>query len=204
MRAERVPLTHLLSPAGRNKLEELAASIKQGAVFIYPTETIYGIGGMFGAQGVEDRIFRIKNRQSDHRLILIAGDRSAFVPLRLTWPSVSERLAHIFWPGLLTMVLPCEDGSEIAVRVSPHPLVRALYTCIQCPIYSTSANVSGLPYVNDADLIFDQFKGTVDFMIDAGPLDESLPSTIIKISLDNTISILRIGALDPEQIRKAL
>ena len=144
MRAERVPLTHLLSPAGRNKLEELAASIKQGAVFIYPTETIYGIGGMFGAQGVEDRIFRIKNRQSD---------RSAFVPLRLTWPSVSERLAHIFWPGLLTMVLPCEDGSEIAVRVSPHSFVRALYTCIQCPIYSTSANVSGLPYVNDADQI---------------------------------------------------
>jgi L-threonylcarbamoyladenylate synthase len=204
MRAERISLERLLFPEGRKKLDDLAASIKQGAVFIYPTETIYGIGGLFGVQGVEDRIFRIKQRQTDQRLILIAAERTAFDPLHLAWPPSAVRLATAFWPGLLTLVLPGETGIETAIRISPHPCILALSSCLDNPVYSTSANVSGTPYVNDSDIIYEQFKGAVDFMIDAGKLTESPPSTIVKISLNNSISILRHGAIDPELIRKAL
>jgi L-threonylcarbamoyladenylate synthase len=204
MRAERISLERLLFPEGRKKFEDLAASIKQGAVFIYPTETIYGIGGMFGVQGVEDRIFRIKQRQTDQRLIVIAADRSGFDALHLAWPPSAARLATAFWPGLLTLVLPDETGVETAIRVSPHPFIIALCTRLHSPVYSTSANVSGTPYVNDSDMIYERFKGAVDFMIDAGQLIESPPSTIVRISLNNTISILRHGAIDPELIRKAL
>jgi L-threonylcarbamoyladenylate synthase len=204
MSAERISLDRLLLPGGHKKLEDLAASIKQGAVFVYPTETIYGIGGMFGIHGVEDRIFQIKQRESDHRLILIAADRSAFDMLQLAWPPSALRLATAFWPGLLTLVLPGEPGIETAIRVSPHPFIIALSTYLDSPVYSTSANMSGTSYVNDSHIIYEQFKGTVDFMIDAGRLAESLPSTIVKISSNDTVSILRKGAIDSEIVRKTL
>jgi L-threonylcarbamoyladenylate synthase len=203
MRAERVPLERLLIPDGRKKLEDLAESIKQGAVFIYPTETIYGIGGMFGVQGIEERIFQVKQRPAEIPFILIAADRSTFDPLHLSWPPAAIRLAAEFWPGLLTLVLPGKTGIDTAIRVSPHPLVIALYNCLRSPVYSTSANVSGKPYVNDSDIIYERFKDEVDFMVDAGQLAESLPSTIVRVSLNNTVSILRHGAIDTRQIIKA-
>jgi L-threonylcarbamoyladenylate synthase len=203
MRAERIPLERLLIPQGRRKLEDLAESVKQGAVFVYPTETIYGIGGMFGVQGVENRIFQVKQRPAENPFILIAADSSSFDSLHLLWPPSAVRLAAAFWPGLLTLVLPGKTGIDTAIRVSPHPFIIALFTCLHTPVYSTSANMSGKPYVNDSNMIYEQFKNAVDFMIDAGKLAESLPSTIVRISLNNTVSILRQGAIDAQQIIKA-
>jgi L-threonylcarbamoyladenylate synthase len=199
---ERIPLDALLSGAGaKTRMAALANRVIDGAVFVYPTETIYGIGGRADSPAVEKRIRSIKERQKASPLILIADDINRFNLFHLQFPSNAKLLAKRFWPGNLTLVLPSDKSQDgIAVRVSNHPFIIALYEKLDVPIYSSSANMSDMPYVNDPDLIFRTFEGKVDFIIDAGKLPESKPSTVAKVNRDDTVEILREGIIGKKEI----
>ncbi len=203
---ERILLQTLLdSPRGSEKLKSISAGIKKGALLIHPTETIYGIGGACNVPAVKERIFSAKQRPPDQPIILIASERKFFAKLPLVFPPFAERLAQAFWPGLLTLVLPSPEAAEgVAIRVSGHPFITMLFQHIEAPLFSTSANLSGESYVNDPDRIFSIFSEKVDFMIDAGPLPPSLPSTVVKIGNDNTVIVVREGAIPSGQIFKTL
>ncbi|MGB7566280.1 MAG: Sua5/YciO/YrdC/YwlC family protein, partial [Chitinivibrionales bacterium] len=100
------------------------------------------------------------------------------------------------------LVLPIKNKKEtLGVRVSNHPFIQAIFTRIKTPIFSTSANMSGNDYKNDPDEIFSIFSKRVDFMVDAGKLASSRPSTIVRVLPDNTVKIIREGAISAEQIK---
>jgi L-threonylcarbamoyladenylate synthase len=204
MSPERISLHSLLIPdqtEPSERLRKIVAMIAGGAVFVYPTETIYGIGGSLSVPGVREKIFLAKKRDHAAPLIILASERKYFNRLPLIFPPAAESLAREFWPGMLTLVLPSAlEPDGIAVRVSSHPFITALFRYCSAPIYSTSANMSGKPYVNDPDVIFSQFSGVVDFMVDAGPLPGSLPSTIVKVSENNEAEILREGVVPSGKI----
>jgi L-threonylcarbamoyladenylate synthase len=204
MKPERIALGDLLHPAGADRLKDLAAQISKGAVFIYPTETIYGIGGAYNTPGVAKKIFALKGRVSTHPLIVIGSDRSSFGMLHLVWPQTAIRLAERFWPGPLTLVLPLRSGGDLAVRASPYPLISALCSCCSTPLYSTSANHSGESYNPDPETIFRLFRNRVNFIIDAGFLPPSSPSTIVKITADGEFTLVREGAVSNSDISRAL
>ncbi|MBN1128500.1 MAG: L-threonylcarbamoyladenylate synthase [Chitinispirillaceae bacterium] len=195
MNPERIALDVLLDAGGGHRLKKLAGRIMAGAVFIYPTETIYGLGGGYGIPGVAEKIQAIKGRVRDHPLILVASDVSFFSTLDLKWTHTALRLAEQFWPGMLTLVLPRKSGGDLAVRVSPHRFIAALFSGITTPLYSTSANVSGEPYDPDPETIFRKLGTRVDFMIDAGRLPHSLPSTVLKVFDNGCVTVLREGAV---------
>ena len=205
-KTERIPLKTLFeSPRSRKKLEEIAHAVSKGSIIVYPTETIYGIGGAYNVHGVKEKIFSAKQRTVPQLMILIASDRSCFSRLPVTFPPSAERLARCFWPGLLTLVLPSPEQEQgIAVRVSGHPFIKGLFHHLDEPIYSTSANLSGKVYVNDPDLIYSVFSGAIDFFIDAGPLPSSTASTVVKIDGNNALSVLREGAVSLSNIERAL
>ena len=85
-----------------------------------------------------------------------------------------------------------------------HPFISELYKELEVPIFSTSANLSDQPYKNDPDFIFSLFDNKVDFMIDAGVLPESKPSTIVKVTRDDSHEIIREGAIEKKQIHAIL
>jgi L-threonylcarbamoyladenylate synthase len=201
---DRIPLATLLeSSHGRIKLELIAHAVKQGAVFVYPTETIYGIGGLWSVKGVKEKIILIKQRAPDQPMILIASDRSCFSKLPVLFPPSAELLARRFWPGKLTMVLPSPETEEgISIRVSNHPFIKEIFRYIDQPLYSTSANRTGKEYFNDPERIYSDFSEKIDFFVDAGPLPQSLPSTVVKIGDDDSISIIREGAVSSRDIFK--
>jgi tRNA A37 threonylcarbamoyladenosine synthetase subunit TsaC/SUA5/YrdC len=119
--------------------------------------------------------------------------------------SSAERLSRFLWPGRVTMVLPSPEAEEgIAVRVSHHPFIKAVFPYINRPLYSTSANLSDEAYRNVPEHIFSVFSGSIDFFIDAGPLPPSPPSTIVKIEEDDTVTVLREGAVTSQEIFSAL
>lgn len=183
------------------KWSEIAGRVAGGSVFVYPTETIYGIGGTINVPGVREKIFRAKKRGPAAQLIMIAAHRKFFKPIPLTFPPAAEALAKAFWPGKVTLILPAADEPEgIAVRVSDHPFITTLFHYCTSPIYSTSANMSGAPYCNDPDLIYSQFAEAVDFMVDAGPLPESTPSTIVRVLENNNVTVIREGIVPGDQI----
>jgi L-threonylcarbamoyladenylate synthase len=202
---ERISLATLLEPThGRIKLEYIAHAAEQGAVFVYPTETIYGIGGLCNVKGVKEKILFIKQRPPKQPMILIAPDRSFFSKLPVLFSPSAERLARRFWPGKLTMVLPSPETEEgVALRVSNHPFINAIFRYFDQPLFSTSANISGKEYVNDPEKICLNFSGRIDVFIDAGFLPQSLPSTVVKIGTDDTVSIVREGAVSSQEIFEA-
>lgn len=199
---ERIKLLNLFKKKNIKKnFIEISDKIKNGAVFIYPTETIYGIGGRADIIDVEKRIRLIKGRKEKNPFIIISSNQESFNKFNIKFTKKAKRLAEKYWPGYLTLVLPINNKENyIGIRVSNHPFIIELNKYLNIPIFSTSANLSGKPYINDPDLIYNVFSDKVDFMIDAGPLPTSKPSTVVKVKLDESVEILREGIISKEEI----
>lgn len=204
MTGERIDLSAVLS-GGRSLsvVAGLVSRIKRGALFVYPTETIYGIGGI-AVPAVKERVLRAKRRALENPMIIIAGSFSMLEHVGVVLNEKAARLAEALWPGNITLVVRSPQGGTVGVRVSDHPFLRALVPHVILPLYSTSANVSGEPYVNDPDRIHDLFRDRIDFMIDAGPLPGFLPSTVVDVSQENRVLILREGAVPAVKVHEIL
>jgi L-threonylcarbamoyladenylate synthase len=201
---DRIPLAAVLS-ADRSVLLSIAEKIRNGEVFVYPTETIYGIGGRADTAAVEKRIKAIKGRSKQSPLILLGADRGNFSSYEISFPQNAEILTKRFWPGNLTLVLPWKNHETGAgIRISDHPFIAALCKVLNMPVYSTSANMSEEPYKNDPDEIFKVFGAKIDFMIDAGVLPESPPSTVVKINFDDSFEVVRQGSISEQHILQVL
>jgi L-threonylcarbamoyladenylate synthase len=199
---ERIYLNLLLKNSRASKaFGKLTKRIEAGEVFVYPTETIYGIGGRADKKAVRNRINKAKIRKPENPIILIAGSKKVFDEWGIIFPKAGKFLAEKFWPGKITLVLPSRKKKEpVGVRVSDHPFIKKLYGALSIPIFSTSANISGKPYTGSPDDIFSAFAPTVDFMVDAGSLPPSPPSTVIKVINDKKIEVVREGAVSVKEI----
>lgn len=200
----------MTKPADRIALEDVLSSspnaadvprrVASGEVFVYPTETIYGIGGRCDLEEVYQRVLAAKKRPPSNPMILIAADRRQLAKLDLEFPRQAEKLARVYWPGPLTLVLPRAGGGTVGVRVSGHPLIAALSTRLEVPLYSTSANISGRAYDGNPEKIYGVFSTTVNFMIDGGTLPASAPSTVVRIERDGTVQVVREGAVPAHEV----
>jgi len=182
--------------------------LKNGGVVIMPTETSYGIVARADNPKAVERIFAIKGREEQKTLPLIASDLAMIERFAVVSDKIKE-LANKYWPGPLTVVLPFESDTPlasgvidqnnhtIAIRVSSHFLPRSCAQYMECPLVSTSANVSGCPSIFSVEDLLNNWKDLdirPDGYIDGGTLEESLPSTIIK-EVDGAFDILRQGAV---------
>jgi len=202
IQAERYTLSELLDSSAR--MAALAERVVAGALFVYPTETIYGLGGRADRATVRRRLVEAKARGKEQPLILVAGNREAFSFSGVEFPDAAERLAVRLWPGRLTLVLPTPaQGGTLGVRVSDHPFIQALTPHFSLPLFSTSANLSGTPYVGEPDTIFRIFAASTDFMIDAGVLPPSEPSTVVRVDRASRVEILREGAVSAAAVSAA-
>ena len=175
----------------------LRALARPGAVVLYPTETVYGLGGRAGDSTSALRIAAIKGRPPGGLIVLCADP-----PLR--WP-VARALAAALWPGPLTLVVEAWPGlapevlgpdGTVAVRPPLHPLAARLVAEVG-PLTSTSANRSGAPPLLDVA----GCQLAVDAIVDAGPLPASPPSTLVR---GDDGRVLREGAIPAERVRAVL
>lgn len=199
--------------------EESADIVRAGGVIVYPTSTLYGIGGDASNPAVGDRIRRIKRGFFQENLstpprenpfILLTADIESAFALVHKVPVNARILAERFWPGPLTLVLDgvpkspttAPDGT-VAVRVDPHPLTRKVARLAGCPLISTSANFSSAPPPATHLDVDPELAAVVDrFVIDEGPL-AGLPSTIVRC-VDDRVDVLREGAISNQQLALAI
>jgi L-threonylcarbamoyladenylate synthase len=171
-------------------------------MIVYPTSTLYGLGGDATDPSVAARIRGIKGNREAPFVLLAASPQDAFA-LAADVPEAARRLADRHWPGPLTLVLPAADhvpatvtgpDGTIAVRVDPHPFPRALAKAAGCPLISTSANLAGRPAPGTSDAVAPDIVGACDlFVVDPAPLG-GRPSTLVRVVGDR-ITVLREGAL---------
>jgi L-threonylcarbamoyladenylate synthase len=195
-------------------LGHVADHLRRGGLVAYPTETVYGLGGLCTTEAVT-RLQTLKRREPEKPFIAVV--RSVDDVTRLSWSEEARELARIFWPGALTLVLRDPDGvfppgvrsptGTVAVRLSPHPLVTRLLAAVGAPLISTSANLSGEPPARSGAEALRVARnlgaGPEMWVLDAGTLPPSRPSTLIDCT-DARSVVAREGSVPVERLRCVL
>ncbi len=186
------------------KIEELLVqkALLQNQVLCFPTETFYALGGNAFSKQVADRVYSIKERPKNKPLIVLTTPE--WLPSLCLWKdSRIDKLMDVFWPGPLTLILEANpefpqhfknsDGT-LAVRCTSSPAAQRLIELGSCPIFGTSANISGMPACSSATEIYNQLYKKVDLIIDGGELEEKFASTILDCQKEK-FRVLRHGAI---------
>lgn len=200
-------------PAEAAAVGEAAAILRAGGLVAFPTETVYGLGADATQEAAVARIYAAKGRPAFNPLIAHVENLEAARAQGL-FSAEARKLASLFWPGPLTLVLPLaatatvcalvRAGKEtIALRTPSHPIALALIEATGRPLAAPSANRSGHISPVAAAHVAQDLGSAVDLILDAGPCPLGLESTIIAC-LEGPPRLLRPGGLSREAIEDAL
>ncbi len=187
-------------------------TLRRGGLVAFPTETVYGLGADATCEIAVRRIFDVKGRPETHPLIVHLGDPAMLSDWAAEVPVAARRLADRFWPGPLTLVLPrskkvstCVTGGQdtVALRVPSHPTALAMLREFGDGVAAPSANRFGRVSPTTADHVWSDLGDDVDFVLDGGPCEVGVESTIVGFVDDQPV-ILRPGCVTREDIEKTL
>ncbi|MBR5512472.1 MAG: threonylcarbamoyl-AMP synthase [Ruminococcus sp.] len=186
-----------------------AELIKNGFVVGIPTETVYGLGADALNEQAVTAVFAAKCRPADNPLIVHIADFSQAVNYARDIPELAYKLAEKFCPGPLTMILPKKDiipsvtsgGLDtVGIRVPSHEVMHRIIVESGCPIAAPSANLSGLPSPTCAIHVMDDMNGRIAAVLDGGSSEYGVESTVISFEGEDTVRILRPGAVTREML----
>jgi L-threonylcarbamoyladenylate synthase len=193
-------------------LRRAAECLRRGGLVAFPTETVYGLGVHALDRGAVRRLFEAKGRPASDPLIVHVESAARISDLVVHAPSSVEALAARFWPGPLTLVLPrsalvpdevTAGLNTVAVRVPAHPVARALLAAVRIPVAAPSANLFSRPSPTRASHVLDDLDGRIDLILDGGPTQVGVESTVLDLSGD-VPTILRPGAVSLDMLRAVL
>lgn len=190
--------------------ERAAEVVSSGGVILYPTDTVYGLGGDALSDGVVEKVVRIKGRDTSRKYMLALASDMEMIECYAEMNESARSLARHFFPGPLTLVLNKKEGetgirrdiATIGVRIPDNRFCLALARAFGGLIISTSANVSGEPVQATTQDILKQLgpgAQMIDLVIDAGPSSGGKPSSVVDVS-DGSVRILRAGVIPEEAI----
>jgi L-threonylcarbamoyladenylate synthase len=186
--------------------------LRDGGLVAFPTETVYGLGANALDREAVARIFEAKGRPGYNPLIVHVLDEEAARDLTAEWPQVADVLARAFWPGPLTLVLRkaavvpdlvTAGLSTVGLRVPAHPLARALLLAAGVPIAAPSANRFTELSPTTAEHVRKGLGPRVDLILDGGPTDVGIESTVIDLSCGQP-TMLRPGSISAAEIESLI
>lgn len=205
-----------MSPDDYEGIRKVGELVKRGGVIVYPTETVYGIGGDPFKEEVVKRVIQIKERKEKEMPILVASIEKA--KELAEFDDTALTLANRFWPGPLTIVLRGKvEGAKslmrrgkLGIRVPKHLLAMRIIEASGGALIGTSANISGRPPPRNANEVDEIIERSVDLVVDGGKSDLGVASTVVEVVPPIRgyekpyIRIIREGAIKVEEVRKSL
>jgi L-threonylcarbamoyladenylate synthase len=194
-----------LAPSDATTVRE---ALRRGELLIYPTDTLYGLGGLVLDPAAARRVRAAKGREAAKPLPVVAADMEQVLRLAPTLPDGALALAGRFWPGPLTLVLAAgvavpeevaAGTATVAVRVPGRALTRLLCG-LAGPLISTSANQAGGPAPLTCAEAIDAVGGGAAVAVDAGP-GSAQPSTIVDAT-GKVPRLVRAGAVPWDEIAR--
>ena len=177
-----------------------------------PTETVYGLAALALDAEAGARIYDANGRPRHHPLIAHVLDEEQARRLAASWPDRATTLSRRFWPGPLTLVVDraadvaaavAGGAASIAVRAPSHPVARAVIEAVGQPLAAPSANrYQGLSPTTAAHVV-KELGDIVDLVLDAGPCDAGIESTVVDARSDPP-RVLRPGAIEIGALRSVL
>lgn len=192
---------------------EAGGLIRAGKLVAFPTETVYGLGADATNDDAVAAVFAAKERPTFNPLIVhFATADDAF--RAVVSDDRARLLADAFWPGALSLVLPRGPESEIsllvsagldtvAVRVPDHVVAHALLAAAACPVAAPSANPSGRVSPTTAAHVAESLGGAVALILDGGPCEVGIESTVVDLSGDEP-RLLRPGGVAAEDLERVV
>ncbi|MBC8570164.1 L-threonylcarbamoyladenylate synthase [Zongyangia hominis] len=193
-------------------VETAAKLLRAGGLVIIPTETVYGLAANALDGVAVRRIYEAKGRPGDNPLIVHVSDMEMIPPLTAQFPPAAQKLARAFWPGPLTIIvkksgrIPYETSGgldTVAIRMPSHPVARAIIAAAGLPLAAPSANLSGKPSPTNAARCIEDMMGRVDAIVDSGPCQVGVESTVITLA-EGKPRLLRPGGVTVEALRRVL
>jgi L-threonylcarbamoyladenylate synthase len=196
--------THVV-PFDRHSIGNAAQLIIAGRPVAIPTETVYGLAAdATNAQAVA-RIYEAKRRPSFNPLIVHVPDIASAERIGV-FSDEARALAKAHWPGPLTLVVPLREASGIAsivtaglptvgIRVPSHPAMQAVLAAVEGPLAAPSANASGSISPTRAEHVLRSLDGRISLIIDGGPTERGIESTIVAAS-GGPLRLLRRGPIE--------
>jgi len=201
----------LIDKIDERGIEKLLSSLRSGEVIGYPTDTIYGFGvDVYNSHGVE-KLLTLKGRNSQKPIsILYPGVRQLLDNFNHLNSFQKGIIAHLL-PGQITVVLPVNNGrrfpaafvkdGSVGTRVLDYPKFNRILSRYPNPVSTTSINLSGKPPMGKVAEILSCFDQQIAVLLDAGDLENKLPSTVIKL-FEKSYKIIREGAISRQEIEK--
>ena len=182
--------------------------LKNGELVGIPTETVYGLAANALNGKAVKSIFKAKGRPMDNPLIVHIADISQVEDLVSSFPEKARALAKAFWPGALTIIMPCSQNvpaevtaglNTVAVRFPSHKTALEIIKSAGVPLAAPSANLSGSPSPTTAQHVYNDLNGRIPLIIDGGESNVGLESTVITVATEPP-TLLRPGGITVEQL----
>ena len=198
--------TTRILPFGEDAIAEAARLIAEGRTVAIATETVYGLAADATNAEAVARIYEAKGRPNFNPLIVHVPDLPSAERIG-EFSAAARKLAEQHWPGPLTLVVPLREDasvaglvtaglSTIAIRVPAHPAMQALLRATGHPLAAPSANASGSISPTRAKHVQKSLGGRIPLIVDAGPTERGLESTIVAASGGQ---LRLLSATDPRQ-----
>lgn len=197
------------SPQGIARAGEI---LRAGGLVAIPTETVYGLAANALDGAAVGKIYAAKERPGDNPLIAHIGEISQLAPLVKAVPPAAQRLAEVFWPGPLTIILERSGLTApemscgldtVSVRLPAHPVARAVIQAAGVPLAAPSANRSGRPSPTRFSHVWEDLNGRVDAILDGGDCPVGVESTVVSL-VGERPRLLRPGGVTLAQLEAIL
>lgn len=194
---------------------QIKRKLLEGALLIYPTDTVYGLGAVIDNEESLKKIYEAKSRAFSSPLIALVSsvdkiEKIAHIDEKNK--KMVKELAKNFWPGALTIILKKKDivpsimvsnGDTVGIRIPDLKISLDIIEMAGGILATTSANISGEPSPRSYAELTDEIKSRVDIVIDGGECKIGEVSTIIDLT-KSIPKILRKGAISTEEIKKII
>lgn len=194
------------------KIQLAAEIIQRGGLVAFPTETVYGLGADALNSDAVLKVFESKKRPLDNPPIVHVADPAEVIRLVVEVPKKAELLMDKFWPGPLTLIFKHSNNvpkvtvaglDTVAVRMPKHKVALEFIRRSGCPIAAPSANLAGRPSPTTAEHVYEDLNDRIDAIIDGGPSEIGVESTVVDFSVDPPL-LLRPGGTSFETLKEIL
>lgn len=201
-----------MTPWIEAEIEQALAALAGGKIIAMPTDTVYGLAAALDQPDAIDAIYAAKGRDAGKALPVLIDSSEQIRRYAGGNYKRASRLAEVFWPGALTIVLPATSevpygvhrgSGTVGLRMPDNAIALAIIAGAGGGLAVTSANLSGRSEARSADEVRKSLGGLVSVVVDGGPATGGVPSTVVDLT-GRELQVLRQGTITREDLERAL